>query len=596
MTAPFDARFWELVEDHFRYLVRSMPVFATFVGIHSEDHRLGDGSRDAMLDRVAHERRLIADLEALDPAGLSEEVRFERDLALHVSRLDLFTLDEERTWERRSSALEEVGDAVFSVFARDFAPLPERLDSITSRLEAVPAWLTEHRSRLADRPVRLWSEIDLATGSEMPELFAEVVDAGRRAWPEGSRAARRLDGAVARATDAVESYGAWLRDRLANATDDWPLGRDRYEHLVRLRALEGLTSDEILAIGEDQLRENRELRRRAALDVDREATEAEVIDRIKNDHPDTFEDALDAYRDAMFRARQHIIDHDLATIPPGERLHVQATPEYLRNASVPFAAYFEPPRFDPQPDGIYVVTPSVGDDPDAMREHYFASISNTSVHEAYPGHHLQLSAAITHPSLVRAFVDAPEFCEGWGMYSEQMMREHGFDDDPPHMVALYTDAIWRACRVVLDVRLHRGELTVDQATDFLVERTGFERANAQAEVFRYTYTPTYQLSYLLGKVLLLRLREDERRRLGADFSLRRFHDQLLYSGSLPISFHRRLLAGEGGGATLPGADAGPARGAPQANRRPPGNAPEPATAGRPTPGDAGSIRRAAHGA
>jgi uncharacterized protein (DUF885 family) len=135
-----------------------------------------------------------------------------------------------------------------------------------------------------------------------------------------------------------------------------------------------------------------------------------------------------------------------------------------------------------------------------------------------------------------------------------MMREQGFDDGPEFLLAMHTDAIWRACRIILDVRMHRGELSVDQATAMLVEHTAFERANAQAEVFRYTYTPTYQLSYLLGKVLLLQLREDERRRLGARFSLRRFHDQLLYSGGLPISFHRRLLAGEGGGPTLPPAD------------------------------------------
>jgi uncharacterized protein (DUF885 family) len=187
----------------------------------------------------------------------------------------------------------------------------------------------------------------------------------------------------------------------------------------------------------------------------------------------------------------------------------------------------------------------------AMREHNYASISNTSLHEAYPGHHHQLSAALERPTLTRLLIEAPEFTEGWGMYSEQMMREEGFDATPPHRVMLATDAIWRSCRIILDIRLHRGEIGVPEAIDFLIEHTGFERANATAEVHRYTYTPTYQLSYLLGKVLLLRLRADERARLGADFSLRGFHDALLWSGSIPISFHRRLLAGEGGGSFLP---------------------------------------------
>jgi uncharacterized protein (DUF885 family) len=131
------------------------------------------------------------------------------------------------------------------------------------------------------------------------------------------------------------------------------------------------------------------------------------------------------------------------------------------------------------------------------------------------------------------------------MYSEQLLREHGFDDGPEFRVALATDAIWRAARIVLDVRMHRGELSIEEATAFLIEHTGFERPNALAEARRYTYTPTYTLSYLLGKVLLLELRASEQRRLGDAFSLRAFHDTLLWGGSLPISFHRRALAGEG---------------------------------------------------
>jgi uncharacterized protein (DUF885 family) len=141
------------------------------------------------------------------------------------------------------------------------------------------------------------------------------------------------------------------------------------------------------------------------------------------------------------------------------------------------------------------------------------------------------------------------------MYCEQMMLDEGFEDSPERQVIVATDAIWRAARIILDIRLHRGELRVEEAIDFLIEHTGFERPVARAEVYRYTQTPTYNLSYLLGKVLLLRLRADEQHRLGDEFSLKAFHDALLYSGSLPISFHRRLLAGGGGGPTLPGSGA-----------------------------------------
>jgi uncharacterized protein (DUF885 family) len=246
----------------------------------------------------------------------------------------------------------------------------------------------------------------------------------------------------------------------------------------------------------------------------------------------------------MIRTRDHLIENDLVTIPPDERIDVIATPEYLRSV-LPFAAYYAPAAFDRDAEGIYVVTPSVHGDPDAMKEHNFASISNTSIHEAYPGHHLQLDRARRHPSLTRLQVEAPEFVEGWGMYSELMMREHGFDTDPAYRLVMHTDAIWRASRIILDVRMHRGELTVEEAADFLVRETSFQPSVARAEVDWYTNRPTYPMSYLLGRTMLLGLRADEQRRLGSAFDLKGFHDTLLAAGSLPISFQRRLLEGDG---------------------------------------------------
>jgi uncharacterized protein (DUF885 family) len=505
---PLDDHLYDLVERRVRRLVGGHPVLASSLGIHTEDDHLGDPSRDAVLDEIEADRAHLAAVDALDPSGLSAAARFERDLEVHDLRLALFEADELRAWERRAVAAGEIGDAVFLLLARGAAPLAERLGHITARLEHAPAFLDASRTRAVGPQVGVWQRA--------------IVSAGA----------------------ALERHQAWIRETLADATEDWPLGTERYDELIRRRAFGDLDPDAILSIGTDQLAANLEARRAAGREIDPRADLPSLIERLKADHPATFEEALDGYRDAMDRARAHLVARDLATIPPDERIEVIATPEYLR-AVMPFAAYFSPARFDADQRGIYIVTPAVDDDPHAMNEHYYASISNTSIHEAYPGHHLQLSVAARHPSLTRMLTSAPEFEEGWGMYSEQMMREEGFDDGPEFRFAMYTDAIWRACRIVLDVRMHRGELTPDEAIDFLVEHTGFERANARAEVRRYTYTPGYQLSYLLGKVLLLGLREEEKRRLGADFSLKAFHDSLLRNGSLPISFHRRALRGEG---------------------------------------------------
>jgi uncharacterized protein (DUF885 family) len=537
-----DERLYDLVEDRFRRLLNDHPAFATFVGVHDHDHQLGDGTRDAVLAEIDAERGHLAAVEAIDPAALSDTGRFERELEIHNVRRSIFDAEVHRVWERRSTAMDSVGDAIFGIFVRDFAPLPERLESIAARLEAAPRHLDEHRSRAVRPQVRLWQQREIESAEELPGLFEEILVAGRTALREPEL--RRLERAATAATASVQAYGDWVRGTLATAVDDWPLGNEAYDELIRLRAFDGLDADAILEIGEQQLTENKARRVAAAREIDPTVDEPTVIDRIKRDHPATFDEALEAYRDVMHRARRHLVEYDIATVPPDERIEVIATPDYLRNV-IPFAAYFEPPKFDRRPSGIYVVTPSVGDDPNAMREHNRSSISNTSIHEAYPGHHLQLSVATLHPSLTRLITDAPEFVEGWGMYSEQMMREEGFDDAPNFRLNMHTDAIWRACRIILDVKMHRGEIGVEEAIRFMVEQTSFEEPNARAEVYRYTYTPTYQLSYLLGKVLLLQLREDERRRLGSAFSLKRFHDTLLRNGSLPISFHRRLLEAEG---------------------------------------------------
>jgi uncharacterized protein (DUF885 family) len=542
---PRDDELYDLVEARFRRLIRSNPTSATQIGIHSQDDQLADGTRDALLAELAADKVHLAAVEAIEPSELSPTARLERDLEVHHLRLEIFETEVVRTWERRSSALEAFGDALFGQATRDHAPLAERLRAIAGRLEALPLNLQQHRTRAAQPQVRLWQQAELERAADLPAFLDRLVDAGRDEL--GPPELRRLARASASAQAAMADHADWLRGTIAGGVDTWALGRERLDELIALRALDGLGADEILALGHEQLALESEARRAAAREIDPTAPLGAVIERIRSDHPASFDEALDAYRDAMIRARQHLIDHRIVTVPDDERLSVMATPEFQRKV-LPLAAYFDPPKFDPLPAGIYVVTPSVDGDPNAMREHNRAGISNASIHEAYPGHHLQMAVAIRHPSLTRLSIWAPEFHEGWAMYSEQLMREQGFDDGPAFRLQMHTDAIWRACRIILDITMHRGEIEVDEATDFLVRNTAFEQATARAEIHRYTYTPTYQLSYLLGKVLLLRLRADEQRRLGDRFDLCSFHDAILRSGSVPISFLRPILAAGNGAA------------------------------------------------
>jgi len=426
------------------------------------------------------------------------------------------------------------------LFTRDFAPLPERLGSIAGRLEAAPAYLLQTRERVTD-PVRLWTEIDLESTERLPG-FLDTVLAAAHTDGRDAAVADRLETAIDATKEALIEHAGWLRDDvLARATAEWQANPERFEEMVRLRELDA-DGDTILAVGEELLVSEKAAREAVAAEIDPGGSAAEVADLVKNDHAATFVESLAEYRTAMDRARAFVVERGLATPPEEDHLNIIETPSFIRHL-IPFAAYYEPAKFDPSPVGTYIVTPPSS--PEMMREHNRASINNTSVHEAYPGHHLQLSAAITNPSLVRLFSGAPEFSEGWAFYCERMMKEAGFDDTPKGWYIVHTDAIWRATRIILDVKLHRGLIGFDEAIERLVEETGFERPAALAEVKRYTSTPTYQLSYLFGRHMIEKLKADVEARDGAGFDVRRFHDTLIYGGTMPVSYARRLFEGNG---------------------------------------------------
>ncbi|MDQ3880110.1 MAG: DUF885 domain-containing protein [Chloroflexota bacterium] len=534
--SEWDARFDRLVERWFRRRLELSPETATNLGIHDRDGELGAASRDAVDEELDFVRATTREVDGVPAGELTPDRGLDRELLLHDGRLRELELAHCRTWAGRSGAAEAIGDALFPLFTRDFAPLPERLESIRSRLDAVPRYLTEARGRVVD-PVPLWIELDLESIAALPR-FLDTILAAAGAEQLGDGLVPRLERAVTSAKAALDEHAAWLRaDVLPRATRPWHTGPELFDELIGLRELDA-GSDEILAVGEQMLADAHAARDAIAGEIDPLLSPAEVADAVKNDHPATFAEALDGYRESMERARRFIVEHDLMTMPPSDRLIVIETPPYIRHL-IPLAAYDPPAKFDADPIGTYIVTPPAT--PGMMREHNHASISNTSVHEAYPGHHLQLSAAISNASLVRLLSFAPEFEEGWAFYCEQLMKEHGFDDTPRHRYAQLTDVIWRATRIVLDVRLHRGEVGFEEGVERLMTETGFERPAALAEVKRYTSTPGYQLSYLFGRHLIDRLKADVQARMGPAFGLKYFHDTLLYAGSIPVSYARRLF-------------------------------------------------------
>jgi uncharacterized protein (DUF885 family) len=403
---------------------------------------------------------------------------------------------------------------------------------VASRLESVPAYLKACRERLSE-PVELWVTVAAESADALPALYSSVVAAA----PEGSLR-RRLKAAADSATQATEEYGRWLiGEALPRARPEWSLGEAAFGRLLRLRRLPDPV-DGIRGLGERYLAEFKE--ERAALLAEHwPGRSLEEVNRlVRSQHAESFDAALQEYRWVIADARTFVAKRGLATIPEDEELRVEPTPGFLRPV-IPFAAYEPPARFDAHQLGIYIVTPQ----DDGLGEHNHAAILNTSVHEAYPGHHLQFSSANQHPSLGRllAAEHATELIEGWAHYCEQLMYEEGFAVGPDVRFVQLNDLIWRACRILLDVDLSCGRRGLEEGVSTLIEEAAMDPAAALSEVRRYTYTPGYQLSYLYGRHLIGELRGRRREAEGSAFELRAFHDRLLYAGSLPAAFWPQLF-------------------------------------------------------
>ena len=415
-----DARFDRTIDRWFRDQLAMRPESATFFGIHDHDGDLASGGRDAVDEEVAFYRRTIDELSAIDPAELSADRALDRDLAIHQARLGIFWLTEYRPWAGSSGGAEHIGEALFPLFTRDFAPLrrPAREHRAPPRRRRRASW----PRRASASPIRCGCG-RRSTSSRRSACRPSSTRSWRRPAPRPATP-RSPTGWRPRSTSAkaaLDEHADWLRDDvLPRATAEWMAGR---------RAIRG---DGPPPRARGRRRRDPGRRRGAARLREggaRRARRGDRSERIAGGGRGHREErpcrhvrrvARASTATAMDRARAFVVEHGIATPPDEDHLNVIETPSFIRHL-IPFAAYYEPAKFDPSPVGTYIVTPPSS--PEMMREHNRASISNTSVHEAYPGHHLQLSAAITNPSLVRLFSGAPEFSEGWAFYCERMMKE-----------------------------------------------------------------------------------------------------------------------------------------------------------------------------
>ncbi len=533
-----DRKFEELKKETFDKIFELNPNWASYLGLHDPyDYLLPKGNTAHILENLHLLEESIKRMkETIDYNALNDTNKIDWQILERALEMNKFEVHEQRIHELNPDAFDEVGGILFMMITRDYASLEKRIDAIIARLEKLPKYLEEFRSRFENsKPVKLWTEIAIESAQQIPGFFQFIAAASKGRIPE------ELNGRLLKVTTNLmqpfQDHMQWLQGLKSNTTENWALGKEKFEKLIQLRNL-GMTSEEIYQLGVKYLKELKEERTRIAAQIAPGKTVEEVMKMIEKNAPKTFEEALEATRETMEEAKQFVIKNNIANVYEEDKLLVEETPGFIAPI-IPFAGMSMPSRFDKPMIGVYVVT-RPKDIANLSSHLNYASVRNTAVHEAFPGHFLQ-GAISNRSSLVHMLANGIETVEGWAHYCEQMMMEKGFVTGLESKLIQINDAIWRAVRIIVDVKLSRGEMSFDEAVGMLMKEAGISKEGAVAEVRRYTQTPSYALSYLLGKHLILQLREKVKQKMGAKYSDKFFHDTITANGYLPISLLRNVF-------------------------------------------------------
>jgi uncharacterized protein (DUF885 family) len=548
-AAPEDAAFTALASEYLEDIFRRQPTQATDLGIHKYDDQLEDYSRQGVMDAIAAARRFRDRVNGIDPSALSADKQLDREQLLHAIDSRILMLAIVRPWAKDADSYSSgLTNTAYTMIKRRFAPPEERLRKLIAREKAMPAALLEARKNI-ENPPQIYTQIAIEQIDGNRTFFATAVPGGFKDVKDQALLTefkKTNDAVIA----ALADYKKWLQDDLLKRSKgEFAFGQDTYRRKLSADEMIDVPLDELLAIAERDLRRNQASFAEMTHNIDPKKTPDQVLAALAADHPpaSTLLEYTQKELDAIGR---FMTEHHIITIPPAAPARVQETPPFLRattSASMdipgPFEkiateAYYNMTLPDPKL--------SAKDTEEFMRQWYYAAIANVSVHEVWPGHYLQFLYARSFPSDVRKVFGAATNSEGWAHYCEQMVIDEGFHgDDPRYRLAQIQDALLRNARFIVGIRMHTRGMTVQQAEQFFIKEAYQPPPVARSEAKRGTADATYGY-YTMGKLMILKLRDDYKAKKGAQYSLQDFHDSFIKLGPLPLPLIRKAMLGGGG--------------------------------------------------
>jgi hypothetical protein len=535
------------------------PTNGTLAGYHQYDGQLEGYSRKNIDTEIAALKSFEKRIQAIHPDAAAGDFipRSDREMVLANIRSTLLTLETIRPWEKNADNYSSTcANGAFVLMERKFASPDERLRSLIAREKQMPALLDDARVNLKNPP-RIFTEIAIEQlpgivsffERDVPLAFADAKDPALKTEFAGTNAA-----VIAR----LNSYLEWLKTDLSlKSNGDFRIGAETFQKKLEYDEMVDLPLDKLLEIGWADLHKNQEHFKQVAKELEPDKTPSAVLEELGENHPAP-DHLLDAFRATFDGLASFIRTHHIVTIPSDVRPIVEETPPFMRATT--FASMDTPGPFETHATEAYfnVTLPDPSMKPKEvegfMHSFNVGTVISTAVHEAYPGHYIQFLWLPQAPSRVRKLLGANTDVEGWAHYTEQMMLDEGYgqpgagakDEREAKFLRLgqLQDALLRNARFIVGIEMHTGKMSFDDAVEFFQKEGYQSKETAVVETKRGAGDPTY-LYYTLGKLEIMKLREDLKKKQGAAFSLEEFHNNFLRQGYPPIKIVREALLGDG---------------------------------------------------